>query len=273
MLAGWCMTAIALTWQGWAYAPIILLVYFLFQVLVHRLRNQDPMGVTIAFGVASGLPLLFAAPWYFGTYGMVKTWFDVPLYLYFVALGIGFVFTVTRDYPWSLVLPLFAVGGATAFAVASLFNPTIASAFLAGAGYFVRTKAYETIAEAQPPGLSQIILSFGVATYFLALFGLLWLARGIPKHPTPEYLVVVVWAIAAIFMAQAAARFIFNASPAFAMASAWVAVLFLDWFRFDDMRKTFRSLGSGFTGFRRSIRIRHVLGSLFVLFILLLPYV
>src|SRR3972149_3845649 len=101
-----------------------------------------------------------------------------------------------------------------------------------------------------PPRLSQILPSFGVAPYFLALFGLFWLARGIPKHPTPDYLFVVVWAIAAIFMAQAAARFIFNASPAFAVASAWVTVLLIEWLRFDDMRKTFRSLGSGFSAVR-----------------------
>jgi len=272
-LAGWCIATIALTWQGWAYAPIILLVYFLFQVLVHRLRNQDPMGVTIAFGVALGLPLLVAAPWYFGTYGQVGTWYDVPFYLFVIALAVGFVFTATRDYPWALVLPVLAVLGGVAVVSAAFVNPSIGNAFLSGAGYFVRTKAYETIAEAQPPGLSQIILSFGVATYFLALFGLFWLARGIPKHPTPDYLFVVVWAIAAIFMAQAAARFIFNAAPAFAMASAWVTVLLLDWLRFDDLRKKFRSLGGGFTGFRRSVRARHVLGSLFVLFILLLPNV
>ena len=272
-LAGWCLTTIALTWQGWAYAPIILLVYFLFQVLVHRLRNQDPMGVTIAFGVAVGLPLLVAAPWYFGTYGQVGTWYDVPFYLFALALAVGFVFTATRDYPWALVLPVLAVLGGIAIATAAIVNPSIGAAFLSGAGYFVRTKAYETIAEAQAPGLSQIILSFGVATYFLALFGLLWMARGIPKHPKPDYLFVVVWAIAAIFMAQAAARFIFNAAPAFAMASAWVVILLLDWLRFDDLRKKFRSLGGGFQGFRRSVRARHVLGALIVLFIILLPNV
>lgn len=272
-LAGWCMTTIALTWQGWAYAPIILIVYFLFQILVHRLRSQDPMGVTIMFGVALGLPLLFAAPWYFGTYGQVRTWFDIPFYLYAIALGAGIFFSATRDYPWSLVLPAAGIVAGSAFAIAAIVNPSVVTSLLAGAGYFVRTKAYETIAEAQPPGLSQIILSFGVATYFLALFGLLWLARGIPRHPAPDYLFVVVWAIASIFMAQAAARFIFNASPAFAMASAWVSVLFIEWLRFDEMRKTFRSLGSGLVAFRRAVRVRHVLGSLFVVFILLLPNV
>ncbi|MEK6851596.1 MAG: STT3 domain-containing protein, partial [Candidatus Thermoplasmatota archaeon] len=57
MLAGWSLTAIALIWQGWAYAPIVLLGYFLFQILVHRLRSQDPMGIGIVFTITVGLPL------------------------------------------------------------------------------------------------------------------------------------------------------------------------------------------------------------------------
>ena len=272
LLAGWCLTAVALIWQGWAYAPIVLLVYFLFQILVHRFRNQDPMGVGIVFTITVGLPLLAAFPWYYSM-GQIAVWYDVPLYLFLAAVGLGLVFTVTRDYPWALVIPVVVLVGGVSLVVLSVFYPAIATAFVSGAGYFVRTKAYETIAEAQPPGLSQVILSFGVATYFLALFGLLWMARGIPKHPTPDYLFVVVWAIAAIFMAQAAARFIFNASPAFAMTSAWVTVLLVEWLRFDEARKTFRSLGSGFSAFRRSVKVRHVLGSSVILFILLVPNV
>ena len=274
LLAGWSITAIALIWQGWAYAPIILLVYFLFQVLVHRFRNQDPMGVVLLFVIAMGLPLLVSGPWYVAMQ-QVKVWYDVPLYLYLAAVALGLVFTATRDYPWALVIPGVGIFAAVSLAILSVFYPGISDAFVSGAGYFVRTKAYETIAEAQPPGLSQIILSFGVATYFMSLFGLVWMARGIPKHPTPDYLFVVVWAIAAIFMAQAAARFIFNASPAFAMTAAWVTVLFVGLLRFDEMKKTFRSLAGGgrLSAFRRSVKVRHVLGSLIILFVILLPNV
>jgi len=273
LLAGWSLTVVALTWQGWAYAPIIILLYFLFQVLVHRFRNQDTLGILAMFVIALGVPLLVAFPWYFQM-RQIGVWYDVPLYLYLAAIALGVVFTVTRDYPWALVIPLVVIVSGGSLFVASLFSPSIANAFISGAGYFVPTKAYSTIAEAQPPGISQVILSFGVATYFMSLFGLLWMARGFPKRPTPDYLFVVVWAIAAIFMANAAARFIFNAAPAFAMTSAWVTVLLVEWLRFDEMRKTFRSLaGSRFAAFRRSVKVRHVIASLLIVFIILLPNV
>ena len=269
MLAGWSIAAVALTWQGWAYAPTVVLLYFLFQILVHRFRNQDLMGVTIAYVIAIGLPLLVAFPWYWAN-NQVKVWFDVPFYLFLASVGLAVIFTVTRDYPWALVVPAVLGSGAIALAILAIFYPAIIIVLLSGAGYFVRSKAYETIAEAQPPGLSQIILSFGAATYFLALFGVLWMAYTITKRRSPDYLFVVAWIVVAIFAAQSAARFIFNASPAFAIASAATMVLILDWLRFDEMRKTFRSLGGRrVSAFRRSVKVRHVFGSLLVIAILI----
>ena len=268
-LAGWSIATVALIWQGWAYAPVLLLVYFLFQILVHRFRNQDPMGILIAYGIAVGLPLLVSFPWYWLN-NQIKVWYDVPFYLFIFSIGVAVIFTVTRDYPWALVVPTIVGIGGLALVIVAIFYPAVGVIFVSGAGYFVRTKAYETIAEAQPPALSQIILSFGVATYFMALFGIVWMAYGITKRRSADYLFVVVWVIAAIFMAQSAARFIFNASPAFAVSSAFVSVLLLDWLRFDDIRKTFRSLGGRrFAAFRRSVKVRHVLGSLLVIAILM----
>src|SRR3989442_3126998 len=270
MMSGWAVSTVALIWQGWAYAPVILLVYFLFQILVHRFRNQDPMGILIAYGIAVGMPLLVAFPWYWLN-NQIKVWYDVPFYLFLLSVGVGFIFAATRDSPWALIVPSVLGFGGLALVIVAIFYPAIGVVFVSGAGYFVRSKAYETIAEAQPPALSQIILSFGAATYFMALFGLLWMAYGITKRRSADYLFVVVWVVAAIFMAQAAARFIFNASPAFAVSSAWITVLLLERvIRFDEMRKTFRSLGgSRLTAFRRSVKVRHVFGAGLVILILL----
>jgi len=41
-------------------------------------------------------------------------------------------------------------------------NPTLTTAFFTGAGYFVQAKVVTTIAEDQAPGMSQMILSFGL---------------------------------------------------------------------------------------------------------------
>ncbi len=273
LLSAMCLTTIALAWQGWAYAPIILLVYLVVQLFVHRLRNVDPMGLTLLYILAVGPVLLLAFPWYFEL-GQVRVWFDVPAYLFAAVLALAFLLTVTRDYPWSVVIPSVIAVSAVGIAGAALANPVFANALVSGAGYFVSSKLYETIAEAQPPGLSQVILSFGWPLYFLSWAGIVYMVYQVAtgrRLQTP-YLFFVVWAFAAVFMAQAAARFIFNASPAFAATAAYMFILLIDRFDFAGLKRQFASLSGGrrLSAFRRSVKVRHVLGA-FVIVVLLLP--
>ncbi len=274
IMAGLAMATVALIWQGWAYVPIILLVYIVVQLFAHRLRDRDPMGLGICFTITMIVAFILASPWYI-LYGQTKTWFDVPFILFMVAIALGSVLTVTRNYPWVLVVPAILIAGGIVLGALVITNPTVAAAFVSGAGYFVRTKLYETIAEAQAPGFSQAILSFGAATYYLSLFGLLWMAVKFSKRQQPDYLFVLTWSFAAIFMSMAAARFIFNASPAFAVTAGWIIVLVFEWLDFDSMKKTFSSLvgGSKLVAIRKSVRPKHVIGALIAIFILLLPNV
>src|SRR5438046_6983821 len=48
-------------------------------------------------------------------------------------------------------------------------------AFFTGAGYFVQSKVVTTIAEDQAPGMSQMILSFGLFTFGLTLVAVAYL--------------------------------------------------------------------------------------------------
>ena len=274
-LSGWATATVALTWQGWAYAPIILLAYFLIQIFVHRLRNQDTLGITVCFGIALGLPLLISAPWYF-PYGYVGTWYDVPAYLFLAAMAFGIIFTVTRDLPWALVTPTIVGVATVGLAVAAAVNPAVANAFISGAGYFVQNKAYETIAEAQAPGLSQAILSFGMASYYLSLagLGLMALQYITGKNTKPYYLFVLVWSFAAVFMSMAAARFIFNAAPAFAVTAAWVIAKIVDLLDFDGMKRRFLSThGSRLGAARRSVKVGHVAVALLLVVLVIHPNV
>jgi len=273
LLASVAMATVALSWQGWAYAPIILMAYLLVQLLVHRLRGRDPMGLTITFALTVGPALLLAAPWYIGL-GQVRTWFDVPAILFVAAVGIGVLLTVTRDYPWSIVIPGLVVGSAAAITVSAFLSPAFANAVVSGAGYFAVTKLYSTIAEAQAPAISQVILSFGWPMYFLGWMGvgLMVYQAATGKRLQTPYLFFIVWVFAASFMAQAAARFIFNASPAFAASSAYMFGVLIDRFYYGDLQKSLASRGgaSRASAFRKSVEPRHVLGAV-VIVLLLLP--
>ncbi|TLZ46934.1 MAG: hypothetical protein E6K19_00385, partial [Methanobacteriota archaeon] len=258
----------------WAYVAVILMVWFAVELFLDRFRNEDTMGTWALFVIALGTPLVIALQWYV-VRGQVRVWYDVPVYLFLASFVFGLAFTVTRDYPWTLVIPSTLVAAAVGLGVGVLVNPTLASAFLSGAGYFVQTKVVTTIAEDQLPGMSQIILSFGFFTFGMGLAAIAYLVWQLPRRRDLAYNLIVVWVFAAIFMAITAARFIFNASPAFALVSGFAVDQILVRADFVTMRRTYRSLATGSwrNALRKSVKFRHILAVLGLVFLVLLPNV
>lgn len=271
VMSGASLAVIALTWQGWAYAPVIVIAYFLVQLVVHKVRNQDSLGILMVFGVALGLALLMAAPYYYTT-GFVGTWFDVPLLLYALGLALGVLFTIFHRLPWMLVIPPIILGFGAGLAIAAVYSPTVASTLTSGFGYFVPDKVFETIAEAQPPDFSLVMLSFGMLTSWLSIAGIALMAVHFIRSPKPDYLFTLTWSVAAIYMAMSAVRFIFNASPVFAITSAWLTVTIVQRLGFTEVRKAVAATGgSRFTALRKGVKVRHIAGAFFVAALIMLP--
>ena len=273
-MAGLSIAVTALSWQGWAYVPVILVLIFLVEVLLDRIRNQDAMGVTLLFMIILAVPLLVSFPWYL-VRGQIKTWWDVPFYLFLVASALGLVFTVTRDYPWTLVIPAtFAAGGA-GLLVGFTVNPSLLFAFYSGAGYFVKNKVYQTIAEAQEPGMSELILNYGWFTFYVGLFAIAYMIWQMPRRNNPAYTMLVMWTAGALFMALAAARFLFNAAAVMAIATGYALDLVLDWGGFGQLKRTYHSLaeGSWRNAIRKSVKPRHVIVVLLIALLVFLPNV
>src|SRR2546426_1181371 len=219
-LSGLCVAVIALAWQGWAYVAVILIIWFAVELFLARFRNEDTMGTWILFAIALALPVVLALQWSYVRVQM-RVWFDVPAYLFLAALVLGFAFTVTRDYPWTLVIPGTLIAAGVAVGVGVLVNPSLLDALVSGAGYFIPSKVVTTIAEDQSPGMSQMILSFGLFTFGMSLLAMAYLLWQVPRRRDPAYSLIVVWAFVAIFMAITGARFIFDASPAFAVTAGF----------------------------------------------------
>jgi len=270
-LSGVSLAAVAMIWTGYAYLLVIILAYFLVQIFVNRFRDADSMGVVLTLGVILSVAFMIAAPVYYQM-DYWYTWFDVPVYLFLAAMAVGLIFVVTRDYPWTLVLPSFIILAAISLLVLSLFFPILFEAILSGQGYFVKSKLYSTISEAQAPEFSTLALSFGVVTFWLSFVGLVWAALRVPKNLNPYLVFIVVWTAVSMFMAVSAARFMFNAAPAFAMTGGWIVALVVDRLRFGEIFKTISGIkGSPLTVLRKAVKIRHVLGIFFLVFLILLP--
>ncbi|MDD1769539.1 MAG: carboxypeptidase regulatory-like domain-containing protein [Methanomassiliicoccales archaeon] len=272
MLGGVSMAAVSFAWEGYMYLIIILLIYFLVQILINRFKNIDSLGVFMALGVMLATFFVLAAPvyWQLDLWG---TWFDMPMLLSLGMLVVGLIFVVTRDYPWTLVLPTFVALVLVALAVLSVVAPNVFEAIITGQGYLVKSKLYSTISEAQAPAFSTLALSFGVVTFWLAIVGLVWAAIKIPKNLSPYFVFIVVWMGAAIFMAMSAGRFVFNAAPVFAISAAWIVVLIIQAMKFEEMPKALSGirLRNPIPALRKGIKIRHVLGVFFLAVLIILP--
>jgi dolichyl-diphosphooligosaccharide--protein glycosyltransferase len=269
LLTGLSFAAIAMAWVGFAYIEVILLAFFLIQVLVNKFKGIDSTSATLIFFIAFGFGFLITYP----VYHQMNLWnLDVPFYLFGAAIIVGVLFSATRELPWLMTLPLLGAFLAISLVVVTVVSPALGEAIFSGQGYFGGSKLYETIAEARAPVFSQLAVSFGAVTFYLSFVGLILMLAKIPKRVAGDFLLISIWMAVAIFMATSAGRFMFNAAPAFAIASAWITVMIVDKLDFKTVGKLISgSSGSFFQVLRKSVKIRHVVGALFVVFLLIVP--
>ncbi len=275
VFTGVALGALALSWQGYTYAVVVIVVALLVAMVVERIRRVDSFGLYVSAWLIGLVAFPMALPYYFVQQYVTK-FFGPPLLIYFGALALLLVFLFLRDVPWVFSLPsLVAVVGGAVLAL-KVFVPTYFTLIVTGQGYFVKTLIYSTIAEAQPPSIDQLILGFGVFTFFLAFVGLALFLYSTARHKFRRYhIVILVYAIVSVYLPITATKFFLVASPAFALLSAEAIYRALDVGRYAEFRRTISSLsdrGSQFAAFRKAFRPRHVL-VLAVVAIVLIPNV
>lgn len=230
VMTGLSLAGVALIWKGYAYVIVIMSVYLLVQLLINRFRNVDSLGLTAIYFVSVGVGLIIAFPYYYQSI-QIDSWFDTPSYIWLGASVFSMLLVVTRRFPWIMVFSGMIGLGLLSLLVLALVAPSLmdslSSAVLSGAGYFIQNKQYQTIAEAQAPPFSNLAMSFGIITFWLSFVGIAWAAIQLPKSWKPDFTFIFIWSATSIYMAVTAARFMFNAGPAFAITAGWVIALLL----------------------------------------------
>ena len=272
-LSGTAMGSLALAWKGYTYAEAILLVYLFSQVFINRFRNKSNLHMVMLMLIFTIFTFGLASPWYIVTH-RIGQWFDVPLFLMLFVLFIGIFLEVTGKYPWPFVFGSAGVGITIILVIVNAFFPDLWALIISGQGYFVKSKLYSTIAEAQPATMGSLAMSFGVALFILAFGGIIYLFYLIKKKREEYYLFFVFYSVIAVYMAISAARFIFNAAPAFALTSAIALVWLLDILKLKEAVKEFKGYQRGLKrSFKKVVKFSHIVGILFIAFIVILPNV
>jgi len=235
-LAGMTLAVIALSWKGFPYLMVIVYGYTILQMVINMFRRVDSTSTAALGLIALGLPVLLSFPFYQHV-GFIHPWWDAPAYILLATFGAALLLVPTRDLPWLMVTSAVTTAALTGYALLKYVFVDLGTLIFSGQGYFVRTKLFNTIAEAQAPTFSHFVFSFGVVTVWLAIGGLFWMAilpfaRNIWKK---DYLFILGWSVIAIYMAQSAVRFIFNATPVFAILAGWITWSWIKWADFPTM--------------------------------------
>ncbi|MCE5296242.1 MAG: glycosyltransferase family 39 protein, partial [Euryarchaeota archaeon] len=272
-IGGVCVAAVSMIWTGYTYILIIILVYYILQLFIDRFKGVDSTGVVMSMVVMWAVAFAVMAPLYYQM-NYWDTWFDMPVILFAIGTVAGLLFISTRDYPWTIMIPVIIGIAVAALALMYFVAPGVLEAVVSGQGYLVKSKLYSTISEAQAPNFSTLVMSFGALTFWLALFGVGYAAVKIPKSSNPYFVFIVVYGAVSIYMAASAGRFLFNATPAFALLGGWILSLIIGWVKYDEYFKTLLPLiKSPKQLFRKVLNGRVVIVSVLLVLLLVIPNV
>jgi asparagine N-glycosylation enzyme membrane subunit Stt3 len=262
VFTGVSLGALALSWQGYTYAIVVIGFGLLIAMIAERIRRVDSFGLYVTTWIIGLIAIPMMMPYYL-VQGDLRTFFDLPVLLLFGVLALMLPFLLMRDIPWVFSLPALAliVGAAALFLKVVL--PSYFADVVTGQGYFVKTLIYSTVAEAQPPSFDALVLGYGVATFFLAFVGLAIFVYMLARHRFKRYhIALLVYGVVSLYLPITATKFFLVGAPAYALLSAEALHRALDVGGYPELRRTVASLsdrGSQFAAFRRAFKARHVL--------------
>lgn len=277
LFAGMSMSVIALAWKGFPYIMTIIIAYFLFQLLINKVREVDSLNLSFISLTALAMPMALSAP-YYALLGF-ESWWTPPLFMLIAAAMAALVMVPTRKIPWVLVFSGIGLIVFVGYILLIFVFKDFGDLVLSGAQYFVRTKLFDTIAEAQAPTFSRIVFSYGIVSFFLAFFlGIPYIIYQAFKSERKDLMFMLTWAALGAYMAQSAVRFIYNGTPIMAIMAAWIIIEIVDWVDYRKMMKEIRghsARGDGvadrFKAIYRGTSPRHVLGAILVLGLVVFP--
>ncbi len=272
-LSGFSIAALALAWKGYTYAVAILVIYLFIQIFINRFRNKSELHMVFIIGLYMAFAFIVSLPWYFVT-GRIEQWWLVPLLLVGGVFVLSLILEITGKYPWPLAIMITVGIIAVAAGIIAYFMPHYWQLIESGQGYFVKSKLYSTIAEAQAATLGYIAMSVGVAIFILSIGGILWMLYLIKKESREYYLFFVIFSVVAVYMAISAARFIFNASVAFALTGAIGLLWFIEKLRFKESFEEYKKYGGSTKKKLKSVvKFSQVAFVLIIVFLLIVPTV
>jgi asparagine N-glycosylation enzyme membrane subunit Stt3 len=272
VFTGVSLGALALSWQGYTYGIVVIGISLLVAMIIERIRRVDSFGLYVSTWIIGLVAFPMAAPYYIVQHEFT-VFLIVPVLLFFGIVLVLLPFLLMRDWPWVFSIPaLVAIVGVGVLAL-KVLSPGQFTSIVTGQGYFVKTLIYTTVAEAQAPSIDQLVVGYGIVTFFLAFVGLALAAYLLVHHRFKrQHIAYLVYAVVSIYLPVSATKFFLVGAPIFALLSADAIHRALDVAGYPELRRTVASLSDRagqFAAFRKAFKARHVLVMLLVVGLLL----
>lgn len=274
LMGGAALGGLMLAWQGYAYIEAIILIYFVVQYLFNIILKRPSEYLTLI--LVPFILLSFAmGAYYYQDIGEGPGWYNAELMVGLLIILFGVVVNAIGRRPWILVFPVLIVVAGGAIVGADIFAHSLFIRLISGDGYFIKTRVYDTIAEAQGVTLStlgQYIAGFGVAPFFLGLAGILIIIYRSFKEKSDQMLYLLVFSLVSIYMSFAAVRFNITAAPAYAILGGALITYLIKVVKLDDLKNRKKSAFATFrSSVKGSIKWTHAAFAVILVLILIVP--
>jgi len=282
LLGGVALAALSLTWVDAMFLYVVITIYVVvqlfFDIFMKKIEERFVLNMFLVMitGVLISLPVTAAR-------GELVS---LPLYLAIGVLAFGLLCILfkRRQIPWIISIP--SIGVIAGVALVALYiiyhlpsQPSILGPIATLAGYipFIGTGIYGskvslTIAEAGTYNMSRTVMSFGPAVYWLAWAGFAILIFMYYKEKwRKDYLLILTLFIVDTYLCTTAGRFLNDMVPIIALLAGWIIWFLISKIDYKQMARNIRNAGGGIRGIRKSVKIYHVFGVLFVAFLILIP--
>jgi len=275
-LSGIMMAGIQMTWVSSYFIFILYVLFLVVFMLFDVFRNFKNIEVSYKITTALIVGLVLSLP-YFMLRGDIFTY---PLF----ATVASIVFTIfyymlkRLKLPWIVTIPTLSgiLGvGATVLYLVNIgiiqFTPLSGFANLIFGEGIYGTKVALTIGEAHTFPLSQTVMSFGPALFWIGLSGfVLYLYRTHRSKWKPENLFFIIIFLVNFWLTTTAGRFLNDLIPTMCIFSGFILWTIVDKIDYKQMIRNIKNIG-GFKGIRKGIKISHYIGILFIAFLVIMP--
>ena len=282
LLGGVFLAGLSLVWTEAQFLYVVIGIYAIVQMIIDIFTNKIEFKIFRTNSVILFTGYLISFPvvaFYSGGFTA-----SIPLYICILVtvFGVLYYFLGVKKIPWTLSMPaLFSIAaaglvfiyyGENLFSSIKFLSPlTTIRRLIFGTGIY-GDKVSMTIAEANTYGISQTVMSYGPALYWIGWIGLILLFYFYYKNKLrKEYLFIIILFLVDIWLAGVAGRFINDMVPVIALLAGWMLWLFVDRLDYKQMLRNIRAAGGGFHGIRRGVKFLHVFGIILIVFIVILP--